>query len=137
MAIDRKAIMVVAAVAGIGLLLYMRKSGNSAALGSSGGLLGAASSAANWASQPIVINTTTKPQVVDGTASGTRPAAAPAPAPADVGSTRPTVAPGGAVWGGTTGSGPQITGVDNGSSYGKPGPNGTWIWPDGTTSKQF
>lgn len=50
------------------------------------------------------------------------PAAAPAPAS------------GGAVFGGTTGTPAQSGGADNGSSYGKPGPNGTWIWPDGTAT---
>jgi hypothetical protein len=83
---DRKAIMGIAAVAGIGLLLYMRKSGDSSALGSSSSLLGAASAASNWANQPIVINTSTKPNAVSDAVVGSnapKPPPAPAPAPAE------------------------------------------------------
>lgn len=66
---DRKIIMGVAAVAGIGLLLYLRKSGDSSAIGASGSMLGAAAAANNWASQPYVITTNTKaPAVVDNSA---------------------------------------------------------------------
>lgn len=79
---DRKIVMGVAAVAGIGLLLYMRKSGDQATLAGtpiSSGISG-------WASQPIVINATTKPlAVADTTAAAPAPVAkAPAPAPASV-----------------------------------------------------
>lgn len=74
---DRKIIMGVAAVAGIGLLLYLRKSGDSSAIGASGSMLGAAAAANNWASQPYVITTNTKaPAVVDNSAKSpvTKPA---------------------------------------------------------------
>ncbi len=72
---DRKVIMGIAAVAGIGLLLYMRKQGDSATLGGSSSLVSAASGLGNWAAAPIVINTSTKPNdVPDTTASGQPPA---------------------------------------------------------------
>lgn len=74
---DRKIIMGVAAVAGIGLLLYLRKSGDSSAIGASGSMLGAASAANNWASQPIIINTKAPPTVADTTAKSPPPAPAP------------------------------------------------------------
>lgn len=60
---DRKIVMGVAAVAGIGLLLYMRKSGDQATLAGTP----ISSGISNWASQPIVINATTKPQAVADT----------------------------------------------------------------------
>lgn len=65
---DRKIVMGVAAVAGIGLLLYMRKQGDGATLASSGALVGAGSSGSAWAGAPIVI-TNTKAPVVDATAA--------------------------------------------------------------------
>lgn len=65
---DRKIVMGVAAVAGIGLLLYMRKQGDGATLASSGALVGSGSSGSAWASAPIVI-TNTKAPVVDNTAA--------------------------------------------------------------------
>jgi len=74
---DRKIVMGVAAVAGIGLLLYLRKSGDSSAIGSAGTLLGAAAAANNWATQPIVINTKAPAVVADQAAK--TPAPAPAP----------------------------------------------------------
>jgi hypothetical protein len=64
---DRKIIMGVAAVAGIGLLLYMRKKGDAATLGTSGALVGSGSGFSNWASSPIVI-TNSKAPVLDTTA---------------------------------------------------------------------
>lgn len=117
---DRKIVMGVAAVAGIGLLLYLRKSGDFSAIGSAGTLVGAASAANNWATQPIVINTKAPPVVADTTAKS--PAPAPAPAPADSG---------GAGWGagypaaGTSTGGylDQKTGVyhySDGSTYQNP-----------------
>lgn len=74
---DRKIVMGVAAVAGIGLLLYLRKSGDSSAIGSAGTLVGAAAAANNWATQPIVINTKAPPVVADTTAKSPAPAPAP------------------------------------------------------------
>jgi hypothetical protein len=63
---ERKAIMGIAAVAGIGLLLYLRKSGDSSTLAGATSLLNSAGGATSWASQPIVITTNTKaPAVVD------------------------------------------------------------------------
>ena len=79
-------IMGVAAVAGIGLLLYLRKSGDQSTIAGSGALVGAASSAANWAaSSPIVINASTKPQTVPdrvAVSPAPPPPAPPAPTPA-------------------------------------------------------
>ncbi|PTT21652.1 hypothetical protein DBR12_06165 [Acidovorax sp. HMWF029] len=114
---DRKIVMGVAAVAGIGLLLYLRKSGDAGAIGSAGTLVGAASAANNWATQPIVINTKAPPVVADATAKS------PAPATAS-----------GAAWGGSTGTGPQTGSSEGVGQYGKPGPNGTWMWPDGSST---
>lgn len=65
---DRKIIMGVAAVAGIGLLLYMRKNSDASTIGASGALVGSGSGLSNWASSPIVI-TNTKAPVVDATAA--------------------------------------------------------------------
>lgn len=76
---ERKAIMGVAAVAGIGLLLYLRKTGDSASIAGAGSLVGAASGASNWAAQPIIINTKAPPVVADATAQSPAPAPAPAP----------------------------------------------------------
>lgn len=73
-------LMGVAAVAGIGLLLYMRKSGDEATIAGSASLVGAAS--APWSSTPIVINASTKPlEVADGAAASPAPPPPPAPAP--------------------------------------------------------
>jgi hypothetical protein len=97
---DRKVIMGVAAVAGIGLLLYMRKSGDQATLAGSASIVGSAS--APWSSQPIVINATTKPLPVSDAAAAT-PAPAPKPPPAPAPSTyQPweSAAAAPAVWGG-------------------------------------
>lgn len=77
---DRKIIMGVAAVAGIGLLLYMRKSGDQATIAGAVSGLNNAGGFENWASQPIVINATTKPLPVADTVAAA-PAPAPAPAP--------------------------------------------------------
>lgn len=116
---DRKIVMGVAAVAGIGLLLYLRKSGDSSTIAGAGTLMGAAAAANNWATQPIVINTKAPPVVADATATSAKPAANAS----------------GATWGGTTGTGPQTgSGGDGGGQYGRPGPNGTWIWPDGSST---
>lgn len=77
---DRKVIMGVAAVAGIGLLLYMRKSGDQSTLAGSASLVGSAS--APWSSQPIVINATTKPLAVsDVAAASPAPESRPPPKP--------------------------------------------------------
>jgi len=85
---DRKIVMGVAAVAGIGLLLYMRKNSDAAAIGASGALVGSGSGLSNWASSPIVI-TNTKAPVVDATAAApvtnTQPAAPAVPPAATVG----------------------------------------------------
>lgn len=106
---DRKIVMGVAAVAGIGLLLYMRKSGEQSTIAGSGALVGAASSAANWAAAPIVINASTKPlNVTDRVAASQAPPppAPPAASPASNGS-------GGAVWG-ASGSSAAFTGIKDG-----------------------
>lgn len=118
---DRKIVMGVAAVAGIGLLLYLRKSGDSSTIAGAGTLMGAAAAANNWATQPIVINTKAPPVVADTTAKS--PAPAPAPAPA--------ASSGGAGWGpgypasSSTGGGylDQKTGIyhySDGSTYQNP-----------------
>lgn len=71
---ERKAIMGIAAVAGIGLLLYLRKSGDSSTLAGATSLLNSAGGATSWASQPIVITTNTKaPAVVDNSAATPAP----------------------------------------------------------------
>lgn len=115
---DRKIVMGVAAVAGIGLLLYLRKSGDSSAIGASGSMLGAAAAANNWASQPYVITTNTKaPAVVDNSPKS------PAPAPA------PSASSGGASWGGgsnQTGSGDLGGGLNS---------KGEWVYADGSIYK--
>lgn len=105
---DRKVIMGVAAVAGIGLLLYMRKSGDQATLAGSASMVGSAS--APWSSQPIVINATTKPlPVSDAVASSPAPSSAPssaaAPAPASV-----------ATWGGAAGNS-GFVGIKDGKRF--------------------
>lgn len=103
---DRKVIMGVAAVAGIGLLLYMRKNGDQATISGAASLVGASS--VPWSSTPIVIQTNTKPlTVADGVA------ASPAPPPPAV-AAAPVAS--GATWGGTTGaaSGGTFTGIKDG-----------------------
>lgn len=116
---DRKIIMGVAAVAGIGLLLYLRKSGDSSAIGASGSMLGAAAAANNWASQPYVITTNTKaPAVVDSSAKSPAPDPAPAPAPSS-----------GAVWGGSS---PSAQAVDRSKEY--LDDKGYWHYADGSSA---
>lgn len=86
---NRKIIMGVAAVAGIGLLLFLRSSAASKATSNTGGVLTSNTAALNeamgnasgaWAKQPVTITVNqTKPAVADTVA------ASPAPAPASSG----------------------------------------------------
>lgn len=88
--------MGIAAVAGIGLLLYLRKNGDAAAVAGAGGTLAAAGGAGAWGSNPLAINAyaaatgtttaNTKPAIVDTTATGKPPVQNPAPQPAASGS---------------------------------------------------
>ncbi|CAN7408950.1 hypothetical protein [Acidovorax sp. LjRoot194] len=101
---DRKLLMGVAAVAGIGLLLYLRKSGDQATLAGSSSLVGALGGGSAWASQPIVVNAPNKPAVADASAISAAPPP-PKPAAAPIAATTPwTMQPivdGTVSWGGS------------------------------------
>ena len=81
---DRKTIMGLAAIGGVGLLLWLRKTAAATETAGASGLLSGAANASGWASSPIVINTTTKPNAVADAVAKAPPVAAPAPAPAPV-----------------------------------------------------
>lgn len=115
---DRKIVMGVAAVAGIGLLLYMRKSGDQATLAGTP----ISSGISNWASQPIVINATTKPQAVADTNTKS-PAPTPMPAPTNPATT--------AVFGGSGGGGSRP--IDGLLMDG----NGNWVPADQDKVKPY
>lgn len=78
--------MGIAAVAGIGLLLYLRKSGDGAAIASTGGTMAnGASLGGLWGASPIAV-VSTKPAVVDASAASRAPAPTAAPPAAGSGS---------------------------------------------------
>lgn len=86
---DRKAIMGLAAVAGIGLLLYLRRGSDSSAIASTGGAVGnGAGLSGLWgATGPIVIsNPLARAPVADTSAANKAPAPAAAPPAAGSGS---------------------------------------------------
>ena len=77
---ERKTIMGLAAIGGVGLLLWLRKTAAATETAGASGLLSGAANASGWASSPIVINTTTKPNAVaDGAAANKAPAQPPKP----------------------------------------------------------
>lgn len=82
---ERKTVMGLAAVAGIGLLLYMRKNADAQGVAGAGATVSAAGGVGAWGVNPVTINST-KPLAVDKTAIGTVPVATLAPPPAASGS---------------------------------------------------
>lgn len=91
---ERKTIMGLAAVAGIGLLLYLRRNADSAGVVAAANTLNGASYAGTWGASPAPVTTTasTKPAAVDAVASGGAPVANPAPVAAGGGSSSKFVA---------------------------------------------
>lgn len=74
---ERKTIMGLAAVAGVGLILWMRKSAADQETAGAAGVMGSAVGAmgSGWAGMPITINTTKPLTVSDTAARNTAPAA--------------------------------------------------------------
>lgn len=85
---ERKTIMGLAAVAGIGLLLYLRRNADTAGVTAAANTLNGASYAGTWGASPAPVTTTasTKPAAVDAVATSKPPAANPAPVAAGGGS---------------------------------------------------
>lgn len=77
---ERKTIMGLAAIGGLGLLLWLRKTAAATETAGASGLLSGAANASGWASSPIVFQT--KPQTVaDATTANKAPAPQPVATP--------------------------------------------------------
>lgn len=78
---ERKTIMGLAAVAGIGLLLYMRRNADASGVTAAANTLNGASYAGTWGASPATVAATTKPATVDAAVANTKPAQVVAPQP--------------------------------------------------------
>lgn len=78
---ERKTIMGLAAVAGIGLLIYLRRNADTAGVTAAANTLNGASYAGTWGASPAPVSTTTKPATVDNTAVTPKPAQVVPPQP--------------------------------------------------------